>query len=301
MQMLTNNESSAQKAVYCAVTIDGDLRVGTAQQHKQAVRAVRGVHQDLGLLEHTSWLINEHDFCWTELHPELLLQLAESGECIGMHDHLDTQYLENEPTERIYDFLAVSRSKVAAFYRRAGLECPILVHRNGGAQQGREIYRALARMEYTIVSDVWPGMKWYTRIIPQNHPVQHWKSLDREEDAGSIFTDNSQIPLNATPWRHDEGNWLDINSRTGRFLHIPITCLPVVDRGRIKAAVGNSGQKLVLVIDTHPYNLQDPETGEVSEHLVQDYMASLAWIRDSYRAVFIRMDQVPDLMPFVEE
>src|SRR5512138_214556 len=132
--------SRVDQKVYCAVSVDGDLRVGSLEQQKEGVRAMRRAHRALGILGRTSWLINEHDFSWTELHPELLLELADSHECIGIHDHLDTHYLENQPCPTIFDFLSISRSRVLDFYRRAGLELPILVHRNGGAQQGREIY-----------------------------------------------------------------------------------------------------------------------------------------------------------------
>ena len=288
--------NTPEKVIYCAVSVDGDLRVGSQVQQKEGVRAMHQAHAELGILGCTSWLINENDFRWTEYHPEMLLELAESGECIGVHDHLDTQYLEDKPYDRIYEFLSISRYRLHDFYVRAGLNAPIFVHRNGCAHQGREIYRALDLMEYTILSDVWPGMKWYSRMVLTEHPIQHWKSLEDEGDPDAIFTDNSQIPLSAAPWRHDADNWLDVNSRSGRFLQAPITCLPWVDQARVQTAVENSGQQVFLVIDTHPYNLQNPETGDVSARLVEDYRNSLGWIRDTYHAIFIRIDQIPRLM-----
>ena len=122
-----------------------------------------------------------------------------------------------------------------------------------------------------------------------------------KKDPETIFTDNSQINLIAVPWRHSAENWLDINSQTGHFLQVPITCTPWVDRARIKSAVENSGQQVFLVIDTHPYNLQDPKTGDVSTRLVNDYCNSLNWIRDNYMAICIRLDQIPKLIGFHPE
>ncbi len=292
------NGDSVEKEVFCAVSVDGDLRVGDLEQQRVAVRAMRRVYAELDILGTTSWLINEHDFNWTRNHEELLLELAESHECIGLHDHLDSHYLENESHVKIFEFLSSSRSRLDDFYHRAGLEIPIVVHRNGGAQQGREIYRALELMNYAIVSDVWPGMKWYTRTIPSEHPVQHWTSLENPEDPRSILTDNSQVPLIAVPWRHDPENWLDTDSRSGCFLQLPITCLPWVDQARIRTAVKNSGRQVFLVIDTHPYNLQDPSNGRVVPALVDEYCASIRWIRETYHAAFIRMDHIPDLITF---
>lgn len=281
------------KVVYCAVTIDGDLRLGSPLQQKQGVHALRQVHADLGILGFTTWFINEHDFHWSELHPELLLELAASGECLGLHDHLDTHFLEDKPAQTIYPFLCTSRQRLDDFFRRAGIHLPLIVHRNGCAHQGLEIYRALALMEYTVLSDVWPGMKWYSRIVPGDDPVQPWVSLDREGDPGAVFTDNRQVPLGTTPWRHDAHNWLETHSRQGRFLQVPITCLPWVDPGRVQAAVETPDRQSFVVIDTHPYNLQDPATGEVSAGLVQEYRDTLQWIRDTYQATFIRLDQIP--------
>jgi hypothetical protein len=298
-QKRSNNNS--EKVVYCVVSVDGDLRVGSQIQQKEGIRAMRQAHAELGILGCTSWVINEHDFRWTEYHPEMLLELAESGECIGVHDHLDTHYLEDKPCDRIYEFLSISWGRLHDFYVRSGLNIPILVHRNGCAQQGREIYRALGLMEYTILSDVWPGMKWYSRMVLTEHPVQHWKSLEDEGNPDTIFTDNSRVPLTAAPWRHDADNWLDVNSRSGRFLQVPITCLPWVDQVRVQVAVENSGQHAFLVIDTHPYNLQNSETGDVSAGLVKDYSNTLEWIRDTYHAIFIRIDQIPGLMTIENE
>jgi hypothetical protein len=288
-------QDKPEKAVYCAVSVDGDLRVGSRDQQKDGIRAMRQAHLDLGIQGRTSWLINENDFHWTELHPEILLELAESGECIGIHDHLDTHYLEDKSSNEIFEFLSLSWHRIHDFYLYFGLNVPLLVHRNGCAYQGREIYCALDLLGYTILSDVWPGMKWHSRMIPTEHPIQPWRSLDNYEDPGSIFTDNSQVPLIAVPWRHDADNWLDVNSRSGRFLQAPITCLPWVDQERVQTAVQNSDTKVFVVIDTHPYNLQNPDTGDVATELVNAYSNSLRWIRDTYTAIFIRIDQIPRL------
>jgi hypothetical protein len=294
------NQLNPHKVVYCVISVDGDLRVGSLDQQKQGVHAMRQAHASLGILGQTSWLINEHDFHWTVLHPELLLELVESCECIGIHDHLDTHYLEDKPFDQIFEFLLLSRNAIHNFYKHSGLDIPILVHRNGCAQQGRQIYQALEKLEYTILSDVRPGMKWCSRMVPIEHPIQHWKSLENG-DPESIFTDNSRVPMNALPWRHNADNWLDIDSQIGYFLQAPITCLPWVDEERVHSAVANSGQQVFLVIDTHPYNLQDPETGDVSAGLVNAYSNSLDWIRDTYGAIFIRMDQISKLITFQPE
>jgi hypothetical protein len=271
------------------------LRVGNSDQQKAGVQAMRQVHDDLCIIGSTSWLINEHDFHWTSMHPEILNELAESGECIGLHDHMDTHYLENKSADRLYEFLSISQRQLKDFYMRNGRDIHLSVHRNGCALQGKEIYQALSGLEYTILSDVWPGMKWQSRMIQVDHPIQHWKSLTGD-DPESILTDNSHIPISAFPWRHDTANWLDVNNREGYFLQAPITCLPWVDCDRVHIAINNSRTQAFLVIDTHPYDLQNPKTGNVSEDRVEKYRNSLEWVRNTCKAIFIRIDQIPELI-----
>lgn len=296
MEAQFTNQPEPNKVIYCAVSVDGDLRVGSPSQQKDGISAMRQAHKDLGLIGRTSWLVNEYDFNWTSLYPDFLLDLAASRECIGIHDHLDTQYLENGPYESVYAFLSLTWSRMREFFIRFGIDTTIEVHRNGCCIQGRGIYQALGQVGYTILSDVWPGMSWHSRMVPVEHPIQHWSSLEDENDPGSIFTDNSQVPMMAEPWRHDPDNWLDVKGKSGRFLQVPITCLPWINWERVQSAVKNSGEKVFLVIDTHPYNLQDSTTGAVSAGLVNDYCNSLAWIKDTYQAEFIRIDEIPQLM-----
>jgi hypothetical protein len=132
-------------------------------------------------------------------------------------------------------------------------------------------------------------------MIPVDHPVQHWKCLT-ENDPDSILIDNSHIPLFTFPWRHDAGNWSDVNSCEGHFLQVPITCLPWIDQKRVQNVIDNSGTQVFLVIDTHPYDLQDPETGKVSLDQVEKYRSSIEWVRTTYKATFIRIDQIPGLI-----
>jgi len=66
-------------------------------------------------------------------------------------------------------------------------------------------------------------------------------------------------------------------------------------------AAGKSGSTAFLVLDTHPYDMQDPATGEVSPDRVSEYTRSLEWVRDRFQATFIRLDLVPELLPVSSE
>jgi hypothetical protein len=111
--------------VYAIVTVDGDLRVGTPEQQAAAVRAIRQIHAEGGLLGKTSWLINEYDFHWIELHPGLLLELADSGESLGVHDHIDTHYVEADYAGALA-LMGDSKGRLEAFFRRAGRRVPLV-------------------------------------------------------------------------------------------------------------------------------------------------------------------------------
>jgi hypothetical protein len=73
----------------------------------------------------------------------------------------------------------------------------------GCLYQRPECYRALGRLGYTVVSEVYPG---YT--MPDH--------------AKDVSFDNLQVPAAVGPWRHDSENFLDHRSRTGQFLHLPV-------------------------------------------------------------------------------
>ncbi len=281
------------RKVFFLVTVDGDLRVGSPVQQRRGVEALRACHARLGLLGRTTWFINENDFGWTEQYGDLLLDLADSGEAIGLHDHLDTH-----DAETYADALALmSRSleQVAEFLARAGREGPLRAHRNGCFQQGEAIYRAARDLGYIWLSDVWPQMALYARMVRDGALPNPWRRLGREE--GGILIDNARVPLNGTPWRHDPGNWLDTASREGHFLHVPVTCAPFIDWERVQAALHAAGERAFLVLDTHPYDLQDPETGEIDPARVGTYETALRRVRDGLSATFIRIDEVGAFWP----
>lgn len=280
---------------YCAITIDGDLRVGGVQQQRTAIRQIRQAHAALGLTGRVTWFINEHDFKWTTYHPDLLLELVESGEGIGLHDHVDSWYLENAPAAELCSFFEESRQKLASFYLRHGWEPALQMHRNGCCVQGANLYQALENVGYTILSDVRPEMAWWARMVKRDDSMFPWRCLN-QRDPTAIFTDNRAIPLRAAPWRHQFYDWLDQTPRPGSFLHVPIACVPWIEQERVQAMVKNTPGHAVIVIDTHPYDLQNQVTGAVCKQNVDRYLETIRWIRLTLDAVFIRMDQIPDLI-----
>jgi len=276
------------------VTVDGDLRVGTLEQQEAGIRAIRQVHSDMGILGRTTWMINEIDFDWTGQHGRALLEIVDSGECLGVHDHQDTHYAETYT--KAFDLMGRSRRRLAAFLEATGRSAALTAHRNGCAIQSEPLYQAAIDLGYTIVSDAWPGVRWYARMVRDGLPPSCWRRMG-ESDPDAILMDNRLVPLSAIPWRHGPCNWLDFESREGPLLQVPITCMPLVDRGRMESAFANSGSTAFLVLDTHPYDMQDPATGEVSPERVSEYRRSLEWVRDRFQPAFIRLDQVPELLP----
>jgi hypothetical protein len=279
--------------IFFAVTVDGDLRVGTPEQQEAGIRAMRGVHRQQGLLGRTTWMINEADFHWTEVHPNLLIELAGSGECLGIHDHLDTHHAEEYGAA--LELMRSSKATLEAFLHRHNQGLIVNAHRNGCAFQRVDWYRAQMELGYSIVSDVWPGMAWSGCMVCDGCPPSPWRQLGAGE-AGAIAMDNRAVPLTSLPWRHDPANWLDCGSRGGHFLQVPITSMPQVDRRRFVAAADNGRPQAFLLVDTHPYDMQDPSTGDVSTERVEEYRESLEWVVDTFRAVPIRLDQVEALM-----
>jgi hypothetical protein len=165
-----------------------------------------------------------------------------------------------------------------------------LAHRNGCFQQSEAAYRAARDLGYEWCSDVWPQTALYARMVCDGEGLNPWRRLGKEE--GGILTDNMSVPLNGTPWRHDAHNWLDYTSRLGHFLQVPVTCAPFIEWGRMQAAIDGAGEKAFLVLDTHPYDLQDSSTGAVDLEKVADFTSDLRRLHEEFEARFIRMDQV---------
>ena len=279
-----------EKDVYCIVTIDGDLRVGNKFQQKAGVEFIRRVHKDLGLLGQTTWFINERDFNWTEYHPEFLIDFMKTLECIGIHDHHDSYFADTY--EAIYTLMYNARSRLINFYRMMGLDFTPVAHRNGCAIQSRLLYQTVIDLGYHIVSEVRPETDWFARMIFRNGS---WVCLS-ESDPNSIYTNNLHIPLAATPWYHDADNWMEYKNQSGSLLHIPITSMPWINKDRVQKKYNESKQQVFLVFDTHPYDLQNPDSGDVSDIRTNQYRESLIWIAETFLPEFIRIDQVPDLL-----
>ncbi len=279
--------------VYFLVTVDGDLRIGAREQQEAAVRAMRDVHASLGLTGRTSWMINEIDFHWTVEHARLLWDLADTGEAIGVHDHLDTHFAETY--DQALDLMGRSRRQLGDFFRHAGRDVALSAHRNGCSLQSEASYRAARTLGYSVLSDVRPGLIWHARMVCDRPAPNPWRCLGAEDD-GAIRSDNSAVPLAALPWRHDAHNWLDFTSRQGPFLQVSVTCAPFIERPRFEAVVGGGQACAFLVLDTHPYDLQDPATGAVRAERVAEYRQAIEWVRDLWPVVFIRIDQVESVL-----
>jgi hypothetical protein len=277
--------------VYLLVTVDGDLRIGSLQQRESAVKKMREIHESLGFFGSTTWMINENDFYWTKYHGELLLELLQSGECVGVHDHLDTHHAESY--DDVFNLMSRSRHQIEKFLVTNGIDHQLVAHRNGCAFQSEPSYRAAKTLGYSILSDVWPGMMWGGRMVCDGSAPNPWRLLD-ENDPQSIMMDNRVVPLRAIPWRHESDNWLDYESNEGFFLQVPINSMPAVDKKRVEIAIEHSDQAAFVVLDTHPYDLQSPKTGEISEDLSIEYYEALLWIKNTYECKNIRIDEVPD-------
>lgn len=284
---------SASDAIYAAITVDGDLRVGDHHQQTAGFRAMRQVHADLELLGRTTWFINEYDFQWTVYYRELLQDLLDSGEALGIHDHFDTHFADDE--EDIFRIAKVSKRRLEQFLQKENSSRPVVIHRNGCALQSRAIYHVLKKLGYRILSDVRPETEWSARMIPVKNTVMAWECLI-DPRQGAIQIDNLSIPLGAVPWQHDEENWLDFQGSSGTLLQVPITSMPWVDKQRVKTAVEQGGPRTWIVIDTHPYDLQDPVTGNVDAGRVKKYTNQLIWLQERYQPTFLGLDQVPAVL-----
>jgi hypothetical protein len=251
-------------------TVDGDLRVGTPEQQEAAVSELCRLFDDCGLTGHVSWFINEQDFGWTTEHAGLLGCLLDRGDAVGIHDHFDTHDVTSY--EETLSLAGTSRARVQVFCASRGYQMPLWAHRSGCFVQRESYYRALIDLGYRVVSDCMPGQRFCTKMVQLSRHPQRWLEVfdDLRWEA-----DNRALPVTATPWWHDAGNWRDCASRSGTLLHLPVICAPYPDADRMVQAWHASANPLCLTWDTHPYNIQDPATGEVDPALVDSFRVGI--------------------------
>ncbi|HEX9118867.1 MAG TPA: hypothetical protein VGA61_22570 [Anaerolineae bacterium] len=251
-------------------TVDGDLRIGTHAQQEAAVCALLQLFDDCGLAGHTTWFINEQDFSWTTAHPDLLRRLLDRGDALGAHDHFDTHDVTSY--QQALSLAGASRARLQDFCAAHDYRLPLTAHRNGCFLQREAYYQALIDLGYQLVSDCLPGQYSCTRMVKLDSTSPRWLEIvdDRRWE-----TDNRWLALAATPWRHDAGNWTDSASRRGTLLQLPVICAPYLDVERMERALAASAPPVCLCWDTHPYNIQDPVTGDVDPARVDAFRTGI--------------------------
>ena len=68
--------------------------------------------------------------------------------------------------------------------------------------------------------------------------------------------DNSDVPFEAAPWRHDDDNWSDYRSATGWFRHVPVHSEGIDALARLADRLSPHGPPVVCW-DIHPHEIQD--------------------------------------------
>jgi hypothetical protein len=118
-------------------------------------------------------------------------------------------------------------------------------------------------------------------MVCDGPPPNHWRRLEAG-DPGAIAMDNLMVPLTALPWRHDPANWLDYHSRSGSFVQVPITSMPLIDRQRFEQAADNGRLLAFLLVDTHPTTCKIRQRGSFAERL-QEHGVARGCVRRSRR------------------
>ena len=239
-------------------TVDCDhARESSVELRQQTFDALLEVFADVGAAGHTTWFLNEtyYDFGTATNHPEVVSEALRRGDTIGVHDHIDNLDGRWE-LEPILEMCTDSLSSIQAWLRAVGHPGEVRAHRFGCLFQHPTAYEAIARLGYTIVSDIYPGDR------SPNH-------------TGHPSYDNVDIPLGIPPYQHDADNFLDYRSTTGQFLQLPVTqmyfekltyekaeeCVRTADERREPLAV--------LVLCFHPYELLTDDRTAVSRERVE--------------------------------
>ena len=188
--------------LFFLVTVDCDLRCDDIALRQESLDMLLGVFDECGVGGHATWFLNENDFNLTDNHQPFLLEALKREDTIGIHDHLD-EVPSIHDLDAIRERCATSRKRIEGWLAANGFDIGMKCHRNGCIVQSEAIYTALRELNYTIVSDVYPG-------------------TSGEDLARRPGYDNSHMPVGIIPYRHNEANFKDHESREGHFLHFPL-------------------------------------------------------------------------------
>ena len=261
-------------------TVDCDhARESSVELRQQTFDALLEVFADVGAAGHTTWFLNEtyYDFGTTANHPGAVNEAARRGDTIGVHDHIDNLDGRWE-LEPILEMCTASLASVRTWLTAHGHPDHIRAHRFGCLFQHPAAYEAIARLGYTILSDIYPGDR------SPNH-------------TGHPSYDNMDIPLGISPYRHDADNFLDYRSAAGQFLQLPVTqmyfekltyekaeqCIRAADERREPLAV--------LVLCFHPYELLNDERTAVSPERVEGLRGLFKGLTARFGVLFASADE----------
>ena len=213
------------------------------EQYDRAVVSLMDIFDRHGLAGKVTWFVNEADVNWSANYPHLLGKFIERGDTVGLHTHF--RGLFGNPVIESY-----SEALAACGAGKAGLEAvtgeKIFAHRCGCFYQSGRIYRALAELGFTVLSDVNPGRETPNAL------------------GGTL--DNSSVPVAARPWRHDPDNWTEWSCREGCFLHLPVATEGLEALEQFASRV-KTHKIPVASWDIHPHEIQGPD-GQVAPDLV---------------------------------
>jgi hypothetical protein len=262
---------------FLSVTVDCDLRCDEVSLRQESLDTLLGVFANVGAAGHTTWFVNENDFCVTKYHGSFLSKAIQRGDSLGLHDHFESfrgRY-ERAPIR------AFCRRSLASFQEwlvRYGHDSEVLLHRNGCLVQRPAVYAALKDLGYRVVSEVWPG---HTRPDRDGYPA----------------FDNRSVPPGIMPYRHDEGNFDEYRSGEGWFLHFPVTHMGMADLDFaqmahwLKLFADRSVNPGVLVWLFHPYEILNESRTAISRERVRTLESHLERCRADLGLAFANVEE----------
>ncbi|MCL5070305.1 MAG: hypothetical protein M1308_05340 [Actinobacteria bacterium] len=176
-------------------------------QYKKAVECYLELFSELNLEGKITWFLNERDTGWTKHFSDLIKIMVKRGDNIALHTHVGTVYqkvalTDEELRSKAYEIMKLTKDSLEKV-----INSKVTIHRFGCYFQDQYLYSIIKKLGINILSDVVPGV--------------YLKDLE-----GHIL-DNENIPINAEPWKHDEYNWMDYNSKSGFFTHIPVAACSI--------------------------------------------------------------------------
>lgn len=204
------------------ITIDGDEK--NKGDIATAVPFLLRFFDQTHLRGKVTWFLNQYDVNWVERYPDLIMQILDRKDEVGLHSHVEDRIHDYRSLVRI---ISNAKQRIEEYCaKRLSNNYCIISFRSGKLAKSEELFNAISDAGFKFDSSVRPG----------------WSGND-------IHSDDRDVRPLIDPYYVDPIDYKVPSSSPKTILELPVTLDPYSPIVR----KGPNQRKVLYVILKHPY------------------------------------------------